>query len=109
MSDQPVTLLNLARGESQRYLVAAGNTLLVLSGRIVLHGPAEWLAETLVSPQQRLCAEETLVFAQGGWVEVMAGDDAQLALLANRQPGVWQRLAAGLCGLLGYRAAGPSA
>jgi hypothetical protein len=103
MQDRQLTTLTLARGETRRVLLEAGTLVLVVSGSLVLRGPLQWLAETILAPEQRLGPEQALVLATGGWVDLQAGDGAQLVLLPRARQQLWRQVARCLERLLGSR------
>jgi hypothetical protein len=103
MPDRELTMLTLARGETRRVLVEAGTVVLVISGSLVLRGPLQWLAETIVAPEQRLGPEQGLALASGGWVDLLAGDGVQVVLLPRARQKLWRQVARCLESLLGSR------
>lgn len=103
MRDRQLTMLTLARGETRRVLMEAGTMVLVISGSLVLRGPLEWLAETIVAAEQRLGPEQAQELAVGGWVDLLAGDDAQVVLLPRARQKLWEQLARCLERVLGSR------
>lgn len=92
MKDRQMVSLTLARGELNRVLVESGTTLLVVSGSLLVRGPIRWLAESVVAPEARLGAEQTLVFCEGGWIDVVAGENLEVLLLRPEAAGLWQGL-----------------
>jgi hypothetical protein len=103
MRDRQLTMLTLARGETRRVLMETGTMVLVISGRLVLRGPLEWLAETILAPEQRLGPEQVLELAGGGWVDLLASDGAQVVLLPRARQKLWKQLARCLERMLGSR------
>lgn len=101
MQDRQLTMLTLARGETRRVLLEAGTLVLVVSGSLVLRGPLQWLAETIVAPEQRLAPEQGLELASGGWVDLLAGDGAQVVLLPRPRQKLWRQATRALERLLG--------
>jgi len=101
MRDRQMTMLTLARGETRRVLIEAGTMVLVISGSLVLRGPLEWLAETMVAQEQRLGQEQMLALRTGGWIDLLTGDGAQVLLLAGERRKFWRSLAVCLERLLG--------
>jgi hypothetical protein len=92
MKDRQMVSLTLARGELNRVLVESGTTLLVVSGSLLVRGPIRWLAESVVAPEARLGAEQTLVFGEGGWIDLVARQDLALLLVQPGATGIWQGL-----------------
>lgn len=103
MQDRQLTMLTLARGETRRVLLEAGTLVLVVSGSLVLRGPLQWLAETILAAEQRLGPEQALEMATGGWVDLLAGDGAQLVLLPRARQKLWRQATRCLERLLGSR------
>lgn len=101
MEDRQLTMLTLARGETRRVLMEAETMVLVISGSLVLRGPLEWLAETVLAPEQRICPEQGLELATGGWVDLLAGDGAQVVLLPRARQARWGQVVRCLERLLG--------
>lgn len=93
MEARRLTMLELGSGEAQRVLVEAGSMLLVISGRLVVRGPLVWVAENILVPEQSLVGEEMLVLAEGGWLDLLARDKAQFALIPCERIGFWQQTA----------------
>lgn len=93
MQERQLTMLTLARGETRRVLMEAGTMVLVVSGSLVMRGPLEWLAETISAPEQHLNQEQRLELATGGWVDLLAGDGAQVVLLARARQKLWRQMA----------------
>lgn len=91
MADRRLMKLALGKGESQRFLVDAGTTVLVVSGCLVLRGPLVWLAENMVAPEQRLGAEQSLVVSDGGWIDLLAGDGVELLLIPPESGLLWKQ------------------
>lgn len=92
MVDQRLMKLALGKGASQRVLVEARTTVLVVSGHVVLRGPLSWLAENVVAQEQRLCAEQSLVVEDGGWIDLFASDHVELMVLPPEGDLFWQRV-----------------
>jgi hypothetical protein len=92
MQDRELTMLTLARGETRRLLMEAGTTVLVFSGSLVLRGPLEWLAETILAPEQRIYEEQELELATGGWVDLLTRDGAQVVLLPRTPHHRWRQV-----------------
>lgn len=90
MVDRRVTKLALGKGGSQRVLVKARTTVLVVSGHLVLRGPLAWQAENGVVPAQRLCAEQSLLIDEGGWIELLAHDHVEWVLLPPERGFFWR-------------------
>ena len=102
MKGRQMMRLALGKGEARRLLVEAGTTVLVLEGRVIVHGPLQWLAETPVAPEQRLVSEQALMLESGGWIDLMAGEAAELLVLLPNGVQVWQRVVRGLESLKGH-------
>jgi len=100
LQDRQSTVLPLARGETRRIRVAARTTVLVVSGSVVVRGPLDWLADTMLAPEQRLGPEQRLEFASGGWVDLQAGNGAQVVLLPRESQQLVRRVARYLHNLL---------
>lgn len=92
MVDRRVMKLVLGKGASQRVLVEARTTVLLVSGHLVLRGPLTWQAEKVFAPEQRLCAEQALVLDDGGWIDLLASDHAELMLLPPESGPFWQQV-----------------
>ena len=94
--------LTLAHQQTQRLLVRAGTTVWVRSGSALVRGPLEWLAETMLAPEQRLGPEQRLELADGGWIDLVGLDEARLVLLppARAMATPWERL---LCQIRSWR------
>jgi hypothetical protein len=92
MVDQRLMKLVLGKGESQKVLVDARTTVLVVSGQVMLRGPQVWLAESVITQEHTLCAEATLVIEDGGWVDLLARDRAELMLLPPERSLFWQQV-----------------
>ena len=75
--------------------------VLVISGSLVIRGPLEWLAETILAPEQHLGQEQGLELTSGGWVDLLAGDSAQVVLLPRARQNLWRQMARCLERLLG--------
>lgn len=108
MADRRLLKLVLGKGESQRVLVDAGTTVLVVSGRLVLRGPLLWLAETVIAPEQGLCPEQSLVIGDGGWVDLLTGDGVEVMLIPPGNGLFWRRVERCLTGLFGSEQPGHS-
>jgi hypothetical protein len=93
MPDRQAAALTLARHETQRLHVAAATTVWVVSGRVLVRGPLQWLAETLLAPEQCLGPEQRLDLAAGGWIDLVGLSDARVAVLSRDRTMPWRWLA----------------
>ena len=93
MHHRQVAALTLARHETQRLHVSAASTVWVVSGHVLVRGPLEWLAETLLAPEQRLGPEQRLELAAGGWIDLVGLSEARVAVLSPDRALPWRRLA----------------
>lgn len=80
MSPQTQTLRMLA-GTHHLVPVRRGSRLLISSGEVYLKPPPVWLAETPVTEQRRLGAEEYYLVTADGWLSIVARTAAELRLL----------------------------
>ena len=103
MKDRQMMRLALGKGEALRVLVEAGTTVLVLEGSASVRGPLQWLAETLVAPEQRLSLEQALTLESGGWSDLTAVEAAELLVLPPNGVQVWRRMVRGLERLVGAK------
>lgn len=79
---------SLQSGQSLHLHVAPGTHIVALSGSIDVVGPAEWLAESVVSPSMRLHEGDVHVVAQSGMLTVASrtGGDVLCVPLPRRVP-----------------------
>lgn len=92
MVDRRVMKLVLGKGGSQRVLIEARTIVLVVSGHLVLRGPLSWQAENGVALEQRLCAEQSLLIDDGGWIDLFASDRVELMLLPPESGLFWRQV-----------------
>ncbi|HEX5784872.1 MAG TPA: hypothetical protein VFY35_09120 [Burkholderiaceae bacterium] len=92
MVDQRLMKLVLGKSESQRVLVEARTTVLVVSGHLVLRGPLAWQAESVITQEHTLCAEESLLVEDGGWIDLRARDRVELMLLPPERSAFWRQV-----------------
>ncbi|GAB4089571.1 hypothetical protein [Hydrogenophaga soli] len=92
MVDQRLMKLVLGKSESQRVLVEARSTVLVVSGQLVLRGPLAWQAENMIALEHTLCAEESLLVEDGGWIDLRARDRVELMLLPPEPSAFWRQV-----------------
>lgn len=92
MVDQRLMKLVLGKSESQRVLVEARTTVVVVSGQLVLRGPLAWQAENMIALEHTLCAEESLLLDDGGWIDLRARDRVELMLLPPEPSAFWRQV-----------------
>ncbi len=78
MSSLRKSQITLPQGSSQRLSLPAGSQLLVRHGEVEVHGPLQWISETMLCPQVRLGEGQGLGIEQAGWVEIIALRDARV-------------------------------
>ena len=93
----------VAAGTSEWVQLPKGAQILVHEGRLRLHEPAVWLADTMWQPVHWLHAGQAHKLDRHGWVRLEAGERCVLHL--QLKPDLWQRLSAAAAGCIA--AAGP--
>lgn len=93
MVDRRLMKLALGKGASQRVLIEARTTVLVVSGHLVLRGPQAWQAENVLALEQWLCAEQSLVIDDGGWIDLLASEGVELMLIPPESGLFWRQVA----------------
>lgn len=78
VTDTPLCQIQLIQGQTYRCHVTAGATLIINSGRIQLHEPHNWLAETMLSYGQILQEGQSHQLRQSGWICITATTAAEL-------------------------------
>jgi hypothetical protein len=81
MESRQGQIVVLGATEVLRIWLESATTLLVASGRVVLRGPPDWLAETMVMPERHLATEGILLVPRAGWFELAASAGAQVVLI----------------------------
>ena len=84
--------LVLASGQVQRVLVEAGSMLVVVEGALRIRFPFASLAERLVALEAPLAAEEACCLEEGGWIELLALEAAEVLILSPQNTSLWRRL-----------------
>lgn len=70
----------LAAGQTAHLPIAAGSRLLVLSGRVHLDWPVEWMGEVAMRHSAESGEGLARRFERGGWAAVHAVTDADICL-----------------------------
>lgn len=101
----------LASGSSEWLRLPRKTQIGLVAGRLRVHEPALWLADTLWQPVQCLSAGETLTLERAGWVRLEAGASCRVWLLlpsglGHRLQTVLMRLPARAKRLAGWCAGG---
>lgn len=94
----------LASGHTEWLQLPRGARIILLHGRLRLHEPPWWLAETLWQPVRWLDAGETCTLERAGWVRLEAG--AACRVLVQAPAGGAERLLRPLTQLIKWAAAG---
>lgn len=77
----------LAPGQTLSLHLAAGSTLHVHRGALLLHEVPQWLGETVLRPAARLGEGQAHVLGAGGWIELQAGPGRSELWCQAPQPG----------------------
>jgi hypothetical protein len=88
----------VAAGASEWVQLPKGTQILVHEGRLRLHEPAVWLADTMWQPVLWLHAGQAHQLDRHGWVRLEAGERCVLHLQIKPSP--WQRLSAAAAGCI---------
>lgn len=107
MEDRRTMSLALGAGQSQKILVEAGSTVLVVAGRVVLRGTLLWLAENMVVSEQVCETEQAWVAETTGWVEIAAQCSTQIVVIPPDAVSLWSRVGRCLEAIFGA-SSGPS-
>jgi len=88
ITDTTPRTIQLCQDQTCRLHVTAGATLIITGGRVRLHEPHTWLAETMLSCGQALQEGQSHLILQSGWATLHAITTAEVTcfMAAPAQP-----------------------
>jgi len=92
MDFRQTTNLVLSQGETRQIVAESGTVVLVAAGRLAVRSPAVWLADTVVSRDIVLEAEQTWVLDSGGWIDLRALGATRVVIIAPEGVALWRQV-----------------
>jgi hypothetical protein len=72
MSNDRLQKIRLQPGQTTHWCLADNESIAVLSGKLRVQGPRQWISETVVCPSVVLEEHQARRFETGGWVSMHA-------------------------------------
>lgn len=85
--------IRLQPGQTAHMCLAENANVTVLSGKLRVQGPRQWVSETVICPSVVLEERQARWFGTGGWVSMHAVGEAEFSVRSTRRRSRFEWLA----------------